>query len=232
MKLRSAREAWSSAYYTPWDSISAVMAEQATLGIVEGGGYITRNRHDVDEWGRPTVHKERVFCPGVKQDRAGKRNNAGKLAEQALAGCIQRAISSLKPHIRAFGNHLYSALATADDREAAEALVWEWFEARRQYHGIRMTAAKRERAYYVTKICLHRYRRIHQGGMSAGIDPVPTPDAFRQALDDVYGIELPSSAFKREWQDIIDMTMEICSVIDKMALTPVTACLNEMKEAA
>lgn len=232
MKLKSAREAWAAAYYTPWDSISSVMAEQAALGIVEGGGMITRKRNDVDDDGKPVVHKERVYCPGVRQDRGGARNNAGKLASQALAGCVQRAIGSLKPGVRAFGNHMYSALASNDDREAAEALVWEWFEARRQYQGIRMTAAKRDRAFYVTKICLHRYRRLHQGGMSSGIDPVPTPDAFRQALEDVYGIELPSSAFKREWQPIIDMNMEICSVIDKMALMPVTACLNEMKEAA
>ncbi|YCH23144.1 hypothetical protein M1D96_06465 [Pseudomonas sp. D1-3] len=232
MKLKSAREAWAAAYYTPWDSISSVMAEQAALGIVEGGGMITRKRNDVDEQGKPVVHKERVFCPGVRQDRGGRRPSASKAANQALAGCIQRAIGTLQPGIRSFGHHMYSALATTADREAAEDLVWEWFESRAIYHDMRMTAVKRERAYYVTKLCLHRYRRLHQGGMSAGIDPVPNPEKFREAMDEVYGVTLASSNWDRDWGKPIEMIMAICSDIDKLALAPVSACLMEMKEAA
>lgn len=240
MKLKSAREAWAAAYYTPWDSISSVMAEQAALGIVEGGGMITRKRNDVDEDGKPrldekghhVVIKERVYCPGVRQDRGGRRETASKAANQALAGCIQRAIGTLQPRIRSFGHHMYSALATTADREQAEELVWDWFEARSIFHGIRMTDVKRERAYYVTKLCLHRYRRLHQGGMSAGIDPVPTPERFREAMEEVYGVKLASSNWERDWGKPIEMIMGVCSDIDKAALVPVSACLVEMKEAA
>lgn len=232
MKLKSAREAWSAAYYQPWDSISSVMAEQAALGMVEAGGFIVRKIEEVDDQGRPFSWKQRIYCPAIKQDRGGRPNTAGKAADQALAGYIQRAIGTLSPSIRAFGHHMYSPIATLDDMETAEALVWEWFEARRIYQGIRMTAAKREKAAYVARLCLHRYRRLHQGGMSEGIDPAPTPESFRMALDDVYGIHLESAAWAREWQPVIDMIMEVCSAIDKRALMPVASIVGELKAAA
>lgn len=232
IQFRSAREAWAQAYYERWDSISHMMAQSAELGVVEAGGFIKRKVTELDEEGNEFSWTQHVYCPAAKQDRGGRTNSAGKAADQAMAGYIQRAISNLSPGIRAFGHHMYSALASTDDREAAEALVWEWFELRRQYQGMRMTATKRERAYYIAKLCLHRYRRIHQGGMSAGIDPTPDPESFRQALDDVYGVHLQSAAWGRDWQPTVDMLMAICSDIDKVALVPVAAALSEMKEVA
>lgn len=232
IKLRSAREAWALAYYTPWDSISHIMAQSAELGVVEAGGFIKRKITERDEAGNEFSWTQHVFCPSVKQDRGGRTNTAGKAADQAVAGRIQLAIDTLSPGIRAFGHHMYSALASVDDREAAEALVWEWFELRRQYQGMRMTAVKRERACYAAKLCLHRYRRIHQGGMSAGIDPTPDPEAFRQALDDVYGVQLDSRNWERDWGVVVDMLMAICSDIDKAALAPVASAMEEMKQVA
>lgn len=232
MRLISAREAWSAAYYERWDSISSCMAEQATLGVVEGGGFITKEIEEIGEDGKPFTWKQHIYCPPVMQDRAGRGNSAAKAADQALAGCIQRAVGTLSPGVRSFGHHMYSPIASTDDMEAAEELVWEWFEARRIYHGMRMTASKRERAYYVSKLCLHRYRRIHQGGMSAGIDPTPDPESFRKALDEVYGVELDSRNWERDWQPVIAMLMEICSDIDKAALKPVSVTLGAMREAA
>lgn len=232
MKLISAREAWSASYYQPWDSISSVMAEQAKLGIVEGGGFITKTHEEVDDLGKTFKWRQHIYCPPMKQDRGGAKNTAGKAADQTLAGHIQRAIGTLSPGVRSFGHHMYSALATTDDREAAEELVWEWFEARRIYQGMRMTAAKLEKAFYVAKLCLHRYRRIHQGGMSAGIDPTPDPESFRKALDEVYGVHLESVRWGRDWQPVLDMLMEICSDIDKAALAPVSTVLAALKDAA
>ncbi|WXL23928.1 hypothetical protein WG219_11230 [Ectopseudomonas mendocina] len=232
MQLRSAREAWSAAFYERWDSISSMMAEQAELGIVEAGGFIKRKIADVDEFGRPCTWTQHIYCPPAKQDRVGRTNSASKLVDRALAGHIQKAVSSLSPGLRAFGNHMYSPIATIDDMEAAEQLVWEWYETRRIYHGVRVTAEKREKAFYVAKICLHRYRRMHQGGMSAGIDPTPTPEAFRAALNDVYGVKLRSSSWDRDWQSVVDMMAEVCNDIDKLALQPVAAVVAELKEAA
>lgn len=232
MKLKSAREAWSEAYYERWDSISSVLAEQAALGVVESGGFITRQVTEIDDLGKPFTWKQRVYCPPVKQDRSGRPNTAGKAARQTIAGCIQRAIATLPPPVRSFGHHMYSPIATMEDMERAEELVWEWFDARRIYHSVRMTESKRERAYYVAKLCLHRYRRIHQGGMSAGVDPVPNPEAFRGALLDVYGVELNSSAWDRDWQPVITMMMDVCSDIDRAALKPISIVISQMKDAA
>jgi hypothetical protein len=160
--------------------------------------------------------------------KTDKQRKAGHQAHQALAAHIQRAIDTLPAHLKAFGNHMYSPMATADDAEEAHEAMFRVAYAA----GPRMYAKKFEKARLVAQGVLHRYRRMHQGGQSEGIDPCPTPEAFRAWLLHVLGLELSSEQWSREWEAFIDACFVACNDLDKEALVPVSKCLKIMKEAA
>lgn len=148
--------------------------------------------------------------------------------DQALAGMVQNAISTLPETLQCFGHWMYSPLADDDHREIAEELVYAIARGKVE----RMTAAKNERARYVAMGVLYRYRRQHQGGQSAAPDPLPTPEAFRGWLEMTYGIKLVSAAWDREWGGFIEYCFQACNDLDRKALAPVSILLAEMKEAA
>src|SRR5690606_1325020 len=95
--------------------------------------------------------------------------------DQALCGMVQLVIGTLPASLQCFGHWMYSPLADDDHREIAEELVFAMAAAKLP----RMTEAKREKAQYVAKGVLYRYRRQHQGGQSSTPDPLPTPECFR-----------------------------------------------------
>lgn len=169
---------------------------------------------------------------GAAVQRTQRSITAGAAAHQAMAGHVQKAIGTLPAPVADFGHHLYSPLAGIDQRERAEDLIFSIFDARRLHQGVRMTADKRDKTEYAAKLCLYRYRRMHQGGMSAGADPLPTAEAFRVALNDVYGVHLPSGNWARDWAPALDELGAICSDIDRLALRPVAKVLALFLEAA
>ena len=67
--------------------------------------------------------------------------------------------------------------------------------------GPRMYTKKFEKARYVAAGVLFRYRRMHQGGQSEGVDPCPSPESFRAWLLQIHGLELSSEQWTREWED-------------------------------
>lgn len=148
--------------------------------------------------------------------------------DQALAGMVQSAISTLPATLQCFGHWMYSPLADDDHREIAEELVYAIARSKVE----RMTAAKNERARYVAMGVLYRYRRQHQGGQSAAPDPLPTPEVFRGWLDMTYGIKLVSAAWDREWGGFIENCFQACNDLDRKAIAPISILLAEMKEAA
>jgi hypothetical protein len=179
-------------------------------------------------WDSASSHVEqlgRLGCSVQKTERAVTANHA---AHQALAGYIQRAIDTLHTEVKAFGNWMYNPLATVDDQETAEEVV---FLGACQQAG-RMTASKRERAEYVAKGVLYRYRRMHQGGQSSCEDPLASPEGFRAALLDVYGINIASEAWARDWQPFVQLCFDVCNDVDKMALRPVAIVIGELTEEA
>lgn len=143
---------------------------------------------------------------------------------QALAGRVQMAIDTLPHYLRDFGNWMYSPLADDDCREIAEAAVF----VSAYTAANRMTAKKRDRARYVAKGVLARYRRMHQGGQSANADPMRNPEAFRNWLSDVYGVELSSESWGREWVGFIKLCFDACDDLDRAALAPVARVLSAM----
>lgn len=157
---------------------------------------------------------------------------AGQAAHQALAGRVQLAIDTLQPRFKAFGNYLYSPIATIDDRETAEFMIWEWVMQRQNEAGVRMTAAKAERTIYVSSGVLYRYRRMNQGGQGSMPDPLESPEGFRAALYDTYGVKLDSRNWERDWQPFIEACFGVCNDIDRQALWPVAGALGLMLEAA
>lgn len=157
-----------------------------------------------------------------------KQKKSGHQAHQAIAGRIQQAIDTLPSHLKAFGNHMYSPMATADDAEEAHEAMFRVAYAA----GPRMYAKKFEKARLVAQGVLHRYRRMHQGGQSEGIDPCPTPESFRAWLLHVLGLELDSCAWAREWEGFIEACFNACNDLDKAALVPVAQAMKLMKEAA
>lgn len=148
--------------------------------------------------------------------------------DQALAGMVQSAISTLPATLQCFGHWMYSPLADDDHREIAEELVYAIARSKVE----RMTAAKNERARYVAMGVLYRYRRQHQGGQSAAPDPLPTPEMFRGWLDMTYGVHLDSRNWAREWEEFIERCLDACNDLDRKALRTVSMLLGEMKEAA
>jgi hypothetical protein len=154
--------------------------------------------------------------------------NAGHAAHQTLAGRIQQAIDTLSSGLKAFGNYMYSPLATEDDKDEAEEVVFLAAYAM----GPKMYAKKFEKARLVAIGVLRRYRRMHQGGQSEGIDPCPTPEAFRTWLLLVLGLELSSEQWAREWGGFVQACFDACSDLDRDALAPVSLAIKKMKIAA
>lgn len=153
---------------------------------------------------------------------------SGRAANQALAGWVQSAIATLPAHVQEFGHWLYSPLAGDDQRDTAEALVF----AHAYKASARMTAAKAERARYVAAGVLFRYRRINQGGQGAAPDPLPSAEAFRRWVLDWYGVNLNSSAWRREWAPFVAQCFAACDAMDRAALAPVGRLLAKLKDVA
>lgn len=160
--------------------------------------------------------------------KTDKQRKAGHQVHQAVAAHIQRAIDTLPAHLKAFGNHMYSPMATADDAEEAHEAMFRVAYAA----GPRMYAKKFEKARMVALGVLHRYRRMHQGGQSEGIDPCPAPEGFRAWLLHMLGLELDSRNWDREWQDFVEACFNACNDLDKAALVPVSSVIKIMKTAA
>ncbi|MDD2056597.1 hypothetical protein NPS58_03940 [Pseudomonas putida] len=154
--------------------------------------------------------------------------NASHAAHQAVAGRIQQAIDTLPSRLKSFGNFMYSPLASDDEKEEAEDAVFLIAYAA----GQKMYAKKFEKARLVAVGVLYRYRRMHQGGQSEGVDPCPTPEAFRAWLLQVLGLELSSEQWAREWGGFVQACFDACNDLDRDALVPVSLAIKEMKIAA
>ena len=157
-----------------------------------------------------------------------RSTNARHAAHQAVAGRVQQAMDTLPASLRAFGNWMYSPIASVDEKEEAEELVF--LVAYKT--GPKMYAKKFEKARFVAAGVLYRYRRMHQGGQSEGVDPCPTPESFRVWLGAIYGLELQSTQWTREWGEFIDSCFAACNDLDKSALAPISNTLKTMKMAA
>lgn len=165
---------------------------------------------------------------GTSVQTTAKAVTANHAAHQALAGRVQAAIETLPLCLQAFGHHMYSPIATDADREMAEDAVFV-LAMREQ---ARMTASKRERAEYVARGVLFRYRTMNQGGMGQNLDPLDRPEAFRKWLLDVYGIELASAAWEREWGGFVEACFDACNKLDRAALAPVSRVVEVLQSAA
>src|SRR5690554_893283 len=165
---------------------------------------------------------------GTSVQTTAKAVTANHAAHQALAGRVQAAIAALPVCLQAFGHHMYSPIATDADREVAEDAVF----ALAMKGQPRMTARKYERAEYVAKGVLLRYRTMNQGGMGQNPDPLDKPDAFRKWLLEVYGVELASTAWERERRGFVEAFFDACDKVDRAALAAVSRVVEALQAAA
>ncbi|MGP0016866.1 hypothetical protein [Pseudomonas sp.] len=165
---------------------------------------------------------------GVVVQKTERGPTADHAVHGALAGQIQSAIARLHYQLRAFGNAMYSAEPSDDDREEAEQAVFNLACSRVE----RMTASKRDRASYVAKGVFRRYRHMHQGGQSSNADPLIKPEVFRAWMKAEYGIKLQSAAWGRDWEPFVQLCFDACYDIDARALSPIGGVIYKMKEAA
>lgn len=165
---------------------------------------------------------------GVVVQSSERGPTANHAVHGALAGHIQSAIARLHYQLRAFGNAMYAAEPTDDDREEAEDAVFHLACSRVE----RMTSSKHERAVYVAKGVFRRYRYMHQGGQSSNPDPLIKPEIFRAWVEGEYGIKLPSAAWGRDWEPFVQLCFDACYDIDAKALSPIGGIIYKMKEAA
>lgn len=179
-------------------------------------------------WDSQGAFIEQLGLLGAMVQRTERVRSASHAAHQALAGQVQAAVGGLHSQLRAFGTYMYAPRCDEDTREAAEEAVFNLAVSKSP----RMTAAKRERCLYVAKGVMHRYRRMHQGGQSSTPDPLATPEAFKNWLEDWHGVRLPSCAWARDWEPFVQACFEACEDIDKRALSPVAAVIYQMKAAA
>jgi hypothetical protein len=84
------------------------------------------------------------------------------------------------------------------------------------------------RARYVAMGVLFRYRRMHQGGQSASLDPLGKPEMFRDWLYGEYGVRIRSEAWSREWAGFVERCFDACDDLDREALAPVSAVIGVM----
>jgi len=179
-------------------------------------------------WDSQGAHVEQIGLLGCSVQKTEKMVNSRHAMHQSISARIQHAIATLPGHLQAFGNFMYSPMASIDEKEEAEELVFLGaYNA-----GPKMTARKSAKARHVAQAVMLRYQRLHQGGQSEGVDPLPTPEAFRGWLLQEYGVKLSSEQWTREWAGFIDLCFAACNDLDKAALIPVSKCLSIMKEAA
>lgn len=169
-----------------------------------------------------------VAVLGVVVQSTERGPSANHAMHSALAGQIQSAIARLHHQLRAFGNAMYAAEPSDDDREEAEAAVFNLACSRVE----RMTASKRERAEFVAKGVFRRYRYMHQGGQSSNPDPLIKPEVFRAWLKGEYGVALVSDRWGRDWEPFVQLCFDGCYDIDAKALSPIGGVIYKMKEAA
>ncbi|WP_371917213.1 hypothetical protein [Pseudomonas sp. R37(2017)] len=179
-------------------------------------------------WDSQGAHVEQIGLLGCSVQKTEKSVNSRHAMHQALSAHIQHAICTLPAGLKAFGNHMYSPLATDDDKEEAEEALF----MAAYVMGPKMMTKKFIKARYVASTVLFRYRRIHQGGQSEGIDPLPTSEAFRGWIFAEHGVKLPSENWGREWEGFVAQCFDACNDLDKQALVPVSRCITVMKEAA
>ncbi|WP_305955073.1 hypothetical protein [Pseudomonas sp. LS-2] len=179
-------------------------------------------------WDSQGAHIEQIGLLGCSVQKTEKSVNSRHAMHQSISARIQHAIATLPAHLQAFGNFMYSPIATFDDKEEADDAVF--MAAYRA--GPKMYAKKFEKARLVAQGVVHRYRRMHQGGQSEGVDPCPSPEAFRSWLLSVLGLELSSEQWTREWEGFILACFNACNDLDKAALVPVSLAIKEMKIAA
>ncbi|WP_313740487.1 hypothetical protein [Pseudomonas sp.] len=179
-------------------------------------------------WDSQGAFIENLGLLGAMVQTTQKQRKASHAMHQALAGCVQQAIGTLPQSLRAFGSWMYNPIENDDERELAEELVF----VTAYNAGPKMYAKKFEKARMVAAGVLYRYRRMHQGGQGEGVDPCLTPEVFRACLLAIYGLELSSEQWGREWEGFIDTCFAACNDLDKQALVPVAKTLSMMKEAA
>lgn len=165
---------------------------------------------------------------GVVVQKTERGPTADHAVHGALAGQIQSAIARLHYQLRAFGNAMYAAEPTDDDREEAEEAVFNLACSRVE----RMTTSKRYRAMYVAKGVFRRYRYMHQGGQSSNPDPLIKPEVFRSWMVAEYDVKLPSAAWGRDWEPFVQLCFDACYDIDAKALSPIGGVIYKMREAA
>ncbi|MCX2694305.1 hypothetical protein OO256_25490 [Pseudomonas sp. DCB_CB] len=171
---------------------------------------------------------EQLGLLGAMVQTTEKQRMASHAVHQALAGGVQSAIGQLASSIKAFGNFMYAPRLDADTQEDAEEAVFVMVQQRSP----RMTAAKREKLEYVVKGVMARYRYMHQGGQSANPDPLESPEGFRAWMVAHYDVKLESTNWERDWAGFVRLAFECCEDLDKAALSPVAAAINEMRRAA
>ncbi|WP_236709398.1 hypothetical protein [Pseudomonas sp. Leaf127] len=179
-------------------------------------------------WDSQGAHIEQIGLLGCSVQKTEKSVNSRHAMHQSMSARIQHAIATLPDHLQAFGNHMYSPLAGIDEKEEAEERVLHLAYSL----GPKMTARKFEKARYVAQAILLRYRRLHQGGQSEGVDPLPTVEKMRLWILAEFGVVLVGDQWARDWGDFVERCFDACNQLDKAALAPVSRSLMVMKEAA
>lgn len=179
-------------------------------------------------WDSQGAHIEQIGLLGCTVQKTEKSVNSRHAMHQSISARIQHAIATLPAYLRAFGNHMYSPMGSADDMDEA----WEALFKAAYAMSPKMTARKYEKAQYVAHAVLYRYRRMHQGGQSEGDDPLPTVEKMRIWVYQMYGIELVGDQWARDWAEFVGMCFDACNDLDKACLAPVSRSIAVMKQAA
>lgn len=234
---RSARVAWHDSYYVPKDDpLSRHRGDQKAKpkapkepGQIYSKGW-HQNIYEVDE-----KNKGKKWLVSRKpllnaKDSAGSPKDFFEGWDAIWRARVQSAIKKLPRVLKSFGSIMYSPtteFCTEDCEIVHEALQIEFFKDHDKEDLTRMQGKRIVRLKLLMYAAMRHHRDVAFGGGAT----LGGPAAISRFLYHMYSERLPDTdQWYKRWQPDWEKMLNILDSMERKALQPVAAVLNEMEE--
>ncbi|MBJ2267798.1 hypothetical protein JFT60_10500 [Pseudomonas sp. MF6772] len=156
----------------------------------------------------------------ARQSRTDTFDSTARSAKVAAMAKIQRAVHTLPPLLRRFGNLLYSPSPTATDLECSRFLL-----ARYSRFPV-MTEERAAKASSLIIPALLSYRDTAFGGREHW-----APSRIIEFCQQ-YGVTFSPANWARDWSSIWERLLDSCAGFDQQALDPIWEIINKERGKA
>lgn len=231
---RSARVAWHDSFYVPKDdSLSRMRGEQKVkpkgpkeVGQVYSYGWY-QNVYETDKTGRRLVARKPLINA---KDSAFSPKDFFEGWDPMWRAKVQGAIKTLPKVLKSFGAVMYSPtteFCTDDCEVVHEALQMEFFRNHDKEDLTKMQGKRLVRLKLLMYAAMRHHRDVAFGGGAT----LGGPKAISQFLYHMYAERLPDTdQWNKRWQPDWEKMLNILDTMERKALSPVAAVLNEMEE--